>query len=67
MDKQQKKPTCKLCGENGNIYNLIGIASKTLKEKGMHDKSVEMKRRIFREARNYEDVLGIIGEYVEIE
>ena len=30
-----KKPKCPLIGQDGNIFNLMGIASKTLKRNGM--------------------------------
>ena len=30
-----EKPKCPLIGQNGNIFNLMGIASKTLKRNGM--------------------------------
>ena len=29
---QREKPDCSLIGQDGNIYNLMGIASRTLKE-----------------------------------
>ena len=32
-----KKPKCPLIGQDGNVFNLIGIASKTLKRNGMPD------------------------------
>ena len=35
------KPKCKLVGEDGNIFNLMGIASKALKEAGLEDESKE--------------------------
>ena len=43
---EQKKPECELIGHNGNIFNLMGIASKTLKENDMPDEAKEMCRRI---------------------
>lgn len=61
------KPKCKLVGENGNIFNLIGIASRTLKRVGMRDKAREMQERIQQEAKDYYHALRIIGEYVDIE
>lgn len=62
------KPTCKLIGENGNIFNLMGIASRTLKESGLCDKAEEMCERIMEgEATSYDEALRIIMEYVEIE
>lgn len=62
------KPTCKLIGENGNIFNLIGIASRTLIENGLPDQAEEMSKRIAGgEAGGYDEALHIIMEYVEIE
>ena len=37
-----KKPKCPLIGQDGNIFNLMGIASKTLKRNGMYDEAKEM-------------------------
>lgn len=36
-EQVQKKPNCPLIGQNGNIFNLLGIASNTLKENDMAD------------------------------
>lgn len=62
---EKKKPNCKLIGEDGNIFNLMGIASRTLRQNGMADKAVEMRNRI-RESGSYDQALCIIGEYVNI-
>lgn len=62
---EQKKPDCPLIGENGNIFNLAGIAANTLREHGMKEQAEEMKERIF-SSHNYDEALGIIGEYVNI-
>ena len=62
------KPTCKLIGENGNIFNLIGIASRTLKQSGLKEQAEEMQKRIMNgEAGSYDEALQIIMEYVEVE
>lgn len=61
------KPKCKLIGENGNIYNLMGIASMTLRHCGMQKESQEMVSRITKTAKSYEEALCIINEYVEVE
>ena len=37
-----EKPRCKLIGEDGNIFNLLGLASRTLKEAGLEDGADEM-------------------------
>ena len=60
------KPVCKLIGEDGNIFNLVGIASRVLRRNGMGDKANEMQNRVF-SSNSYEEALSIIAEYVEIE
>ena len=60
------KPVCKLIGEDGNIFNLVGIASRVLRRNGMGDKANEMQNRVF-SSNSYEKALCIIAEYVEIE
>lgn len=62
---EQKKPDCKLIGEDGNIFNLMGIASRTLRQNGMAEQAVEMRDRI-RASGSYDEALCIIGEYVNI-
>lgn len=61
-----QKLDCPLIGQNGNIFNLMGIASRTLKENGMGGQADEMKNRIMHGAVNYYEALNIIGEYVNI-
>lgn len=61
------KPKCRLIGENGNIFNLMGIVSKTLKEAGEAEKASEMLKRIPKEARSYTEALAILMEYVDVE
>lgn len=60
------KPKCALIGQDGNIFNLMGIASRTLRRNGMADKASEMFTRITEGAQSYYEALAIIGEYVEI-
>lgn len=59
------KPRCKLIGEDGNIFNLMGIAHKTLKEAGLKDKADEMIKRVT-SSKSYLEALAIISEYVDI-
>ena len=60
-----QRPDCALIGEDGNIFNLVGIASRTLKEVGQPDQAQEMAQRVFASG-SYEEALGILGEYVNI-
>lgn len=64
-EHEEKKPKCALIGQDGNIFNLIGIASRTLKNNGMREESEEMVNRITK-SHNYYDAIAIIGEYVDI-
>ena len=59
------KPDCPLIGEDGNIFNLIGKASQTLRENGMEAQAKEMCGRI-RQCQSYDSALSIIGDYVNI-
>ena len=60
-----EKPKCPLIGQNGNIFNLMGIASRTLKRNGMSNESKKMCSRIT-SSGSYDEALSIIDEYVEI-
>lgn len=61
------KPKCKLIGEDGNIFNLMGIAARTLKRNNQADKANEMIHRITQgEVKNYSEALAIICEYVDV-
>lgn len=62
---EQTKPDCKLIGEDGNIFNLIGIASRTLRQNGLAEQATEMRDRI-RTSGSYDEALCIIGDYVNI-
>ena len=63
--QRQEKPDCPLIGADGNIFNLMGIASRTLKEHGLADQAREMRERIT-QSGSYGAALCIIGEYVNI-
>ena len=60
------KPACKLTGADGNIFGLIGLASRVLKKAGMHDEATQMTGRCM-QADSYDAALCIIMEYVEVE
>jgi len=66
QNKAEKvKPDCELIGQDGNIFNLMGIASHTLKQNGMADEAKEMCSRVT-SSGSYCEALNIIGEYVNI-
>ena len=61
----KQKPDCELIGQDGNIFNLMGIESHTLKQNGMADEAKEMCSRVT-SSGSYCEALNIIGEYVNI-
>ncbi len=61
------KLKCRLIGEDGNIFNLMGIVSRTLKEAGEPEKAEEMIRRITSDAKSYDEALAMLMEYVDVE
>lgn len=62
---KKEKPKCALIGQDSNIFNLIGIASRTLKQNNMREESKEMVDRVT-SSHSYDEALSIIAEYVEI-
>ncbi len=61
---EREKPMCPIIGANGNIFNILGIASRTLRNNDMADEAQEMYSRVTSSGR-YEEALAIIMEYVE--
>ncbi len=63
--QERTKPDCPLIGANGNIHNLMRIASQTLREHDMEDEAAQMCNRIT-QCQSYDSALSIIGDYVNI-
>ena len=55
---------CPIIGADSNIFNVMGMASKTLKRNGMADEAKEMCSRVT-QSGDYNKALAIIMEYVE--
>ena len=60
------KPKMRLLGQDGNIFAIMGRASRLLKESGQHDKAKEMVERVTGSG-SYDEALHIVSEYVETE
>ena len=60
-----QRPQAELIGADGNIFNLMGVASQSLKKAGFQKEAEEMIKRITTSAQSYDEALGIIQEYVE--
>ena len=61
-----KKPKMQLIGQDGNIFAIMGRASRLLKSSGQGDKAKEMRDRVM-SCDSYQKALNIISEYVETE
>ena len=57
------KPKSPLIGADSNIFNLMGIASRTLKKAGMRDAATEMYERVTASG-SFDEALAIIMDYV---
>lgn len=65
MSDAVSKPKCTLIGEDGNVFNLAGIVSRTLRKAGMRDKVEEFQNRLFK-CGSYDEALVLMQDYVEI-
>ena len=61
-----KRPKMKLVGEDGNIFAILGRASRLLKRNGQAEQAEEMSNRVYHSG-DYYKALNIISEYVETE
>jgi len=63
------KPECRLIGENGNVFNLISIVRKTLKENGLYSEleqfDAELKD-LQEKGGRYDDVMVLFMKYVDV-
>ena len=63
---ENSKPVVKLIGEDGNVFNLIGIVRRKLVEVGKKKEAEEMVERAYK-CQSYDEVLRLFMEYVEVE
>jgi len=59
------KPKCKLVGEDGNVFNIIGRVSKSLKQAGLKTEAIEFQDNAFNSG-SYDEVLQLAMKYVEV-
>ena len=61
-----KRPKMKLVEQDGNIFAILGRASRLLKKNGQPEQAKEMCDRVY-QSGDYYKALNIISEYVETE
>jgi hypothetical protein len=62
--KGKSKPKVQLIGQDGNVFNLLGICVRALKRARQHEEAQELQKRTLR-CGSYEESLSIMLEYVE--
>ena len=65
-EKNSLRPKMQLIGQDGNIFAIMGRASRLLKSSGQGDKTKEMRDRVM-SCDSYQKALSIVSEYVETE
>ena len=65
-EKNSLRPKMQLIGQDGNIFAIMGRASRLLKNAGQRDKGKEMCNRVMA-SKSYNAALAIVSEYVETE
>lgn len=65
-EKNSLRPKMQLIGQDGNIFAIMGRASRLLKNAGQRDKAKEMCNRVMA-SKSYNAALAIVSEYVETE
>ncbi len=65
-EQMDSRPKLKLLGHDGNVFAIMGHASRLLRANGQGKEADEMIQRVH-DSGNYYKALGIISEYVETE
>ncbi|WP_130868922.1 hypothetical protein [Intestinimonas massiliensis (ex Afouda et al. 2020)] len=66
QEQRPARPKMELVGQDGNIFGILGRASRLLKQAGQNKQADEMFQRVT-SSGSYEEALCIISEYVETE
>jgi len=58
--------TVKLVGEDGNVFNLIGIVKRALRKAGYKEEAEQMQEDVTA-CGSYDEALMVFMDYVEVE
>jgi hypothetical protein len=59
------KPVCRLSGEDGNVFSIIGRVKRSLKDAGMSARAEQFATEAMT-ARSYDAVLQLCFKYVDV-
>jgi len=63
---QQAKPQVTLVGQDGNVFNLMGICSRALRKAGQSGNASEMIQKITKSG-SYDEALMIMCDYCDVD
>ena len=63
INKNFEKVDAPIIGADGNVFNLIGICQRSLKENGYQKEAKELGDRVT-SSKSYDEALNIMMEYV---
>ena len=58
------KPKVQLVGQDGNVFNLLGICTRALKKSGQDEEAKELQKRVL-SSGSYDEALALMLKYVE--
>jgi hypothetical protein len=58
------KPKVQLVGQDGNVFNLLGICVKALKKVGQYEEAQKLQKKVL-ECGSYDQALVTMLEYVD--
>ena len=64
-DALRPKPVARLVGGDGNVFYVIGVVRRALKNAGQADRAREFVARAYH-AQGYDEVLAMVHEYVDV-
>jgi hypothetical protein len=59
------RPQVRLIGEDGNVFSIIGLTARALREAGLEQAAVEFTNAAFG-CDSYDSVLRLVMRYVEV-
>ena len=59
------KPVAHLIGADGNVFYVIGVVRRALKNAGQADRAKEFVARAYH-AQCYDEVLALVMDYVDV-
>jgi len=61
-----EKPRVKLVGQDGNVFNLLGLCTKALKRVGQRQQADELSAKVL-DCKSYSHALTLMMDYVRAE